>query len=190
MSRVFQVWPKRIKRSNGTVLTPEMAVTVTTQQHTATPFYNGAREVQNVLKVTLISMFCMCTVALSSCGHNDESKNNKANLQRLSTNFYSELSFRQRLDALLILSSNDTTKLCYALVMPKQTLIRLSKEETYPTSLAIEKTQEVYVKSIMTNCEYMDSLSQKDESKKDWLVHNSINEPINPIWEQIMEGKQ
>lgn len=46
MSRVFQVWPKRIKRANGTVLTPEMAVTVTTQQHTATPFYNGAREVQ------------------------------------------------------------------------------------------------------------------------------------------------
>ena len=46
MSRVFQVWAKRIKRSNGTVLTPEMAVTVTTQQHTATSFYNGAREVQ------------------------------------------------------------------------------------------------------------------------------------------------
>lgn len=41
----------------------------------------------------------------------------------------------------------------------------------------------------MTDCEYMDSLNQKDESKKDWLIHNSINEPINPIWEQIMEGK-
>lgn len=24
MSKVFQVWPKRIKRSNGTVLTPDM----------------------------------------------------------------------------------------------------------------------------------------------------------------------
>ena len=43
MSKVFQVWPKRIKRSNGTVLTPEMEVTVTTLQHTTTPFYNGAR---------------------------------------------------------------------------------------------------------------------------------------------------
>ena len=53
----------------------------------------------------------------------------------------------------------------------------------------IEKTKELYVKSIMTDCEYMDSLNQKDESKKDWLIHNSINEPINPIWEQIMEGK-
>lgn len=31
MSRVFQVKPKRIKRINGTVLTPEMVVTVTTQ---------------------------------------------------------------------------------------------------------------------------------------------------------------
>ena len=34
MSKVFQVKPKRIKRTNGTVLTPEMVVTVTTQQHT------------------------------------------------------------------------------------------------------------------------------------------------------------
>ena len=33
MSRVFQVKPKRIKRTNGTVLTPDMVVTVTTMQH-------------------------------------------------------------------------------------------------------------------------------------------------------------
>ena len=46
MSRVFQVKPKRLKRSNGTVLTPDMVVTVTTMQHAATPFYNGAKEVQ------------------------------------------------------------------------------------------------------------------------------------------------
>ena len=43
MSRVFQVKPKRLKRSNGTVLTPEMVVTVTTMQHTATPFYKEVR---------------------------------------------------------------------------------------------------------------------------------------------------
>lgn len=46
MSRVFQVKPKRIKRSNGTVLTPDMVVTVTTLQHTTNPFYNGAKELQ------------------------------------------------------------------------------------------------------------------------------------------------
>ena len=46
MSRVFQVKPKRIKRSNGTVLTPDMVVSVTTLQHTTDPFYNGAKELQ------------------------------------------------------------------------------------------------------------------------------------------------
>lgn len=46
MSKVFQIRPKQIKRSNGTVLTPEMVVTVTTLQHTNNPFYNGAKEVQ------------------------------------------------------------------------------------------------------------------------------------------------
>ena len=46
MSRVFQVIPKRIKRVNGTVLTPEMVVSVTSQTHTSSPFNNGAKEVQ------------------------------------------------------------------------------------------------------------------------------------------------
>lgn len=46
MSRQFQIIPKRVKHVNGMVLTPEMVVTVTTVQHTVTPFYNGAKEVQ------------------------------------------------------------------------------------------------------------------------------------------------
>ncbi|MEI3022134.1 MAG: hypothetical protein V8T28_06605 [Prevotellaceae bacterium] len=54
MCRVFQVKPKRLKRSNGTVLTPDMVVTVTTMQHTATPFYNGAKEVQEASMLSTI----------------------------------------------------------------------------------------------------------------------------------------
>lgn len=46
MSKVFRITPKRIKRSNGTVLTPDMVITVTTRQHTTDPFYNGALEIQ------------------------------------------------------------------------------------------------------------------------------------------------
>lgn len=46
MAKVFRVTPKRIKRTNNTVLTPEMTVVVTTTQHTACPFYNGAKELK------------------------------------------------------------------------------------------------------------------------------------------------
>ncbi len=46
MPKVFEITPKRIKRANGTVLTPEMKVTVTTKINTSTPFYNGAVEVK------------------------------------------------------------------------------------------------------------------------------------------------
>lgn len=46
MSKVFKITPKRVKRTNNTVLTPEMTVVVTIQSHTSTPFYNGAKEVQ------------------------------------------------------------------------------------------------------------------------------------------------
>lgn len=46
MPKVFRVTPKRSKRVNGCVLTPEMEVTVTTLSHTSSPFNNGAKEVQ------------------------------------------------------------------------------------------------------------------------------------------------
>ena len=46
MSKVFRITPKRVKRSNGQVLTPDMAITVTTKSHTSTPFYNGAVEIK------------------------------------------------------------------------------------------------------------------------------------------------
>lgn len=44
--KVFKITPKRIKRTNGQVLTPEMEVVVTTRQHANTPFYNGAEEIK------------------------------------------------------------------------------------------------------------------------------------------------
>ncbi len=46
MARVFRITPKRIKRSNGTVLAPDMSITVTTVHHTTDPFYNGAVEIK------------------------------------------------------------------------------------------------------------------------------------------------
>lgn len=46
MSKVFRITPKRVKRSNGQVLTPDMSITVTTRSHTTTPFYNGSVEVK------------------------------------------------------------------------------------------------------------------------------------------------
>ena len=46
MSKVFKVTPKRVKRTNGTVLTTAMSITVTTLQHTSDPFYNGAKEIK------------------------------------------------------------------------------------------------------------------------------------------------
>lgn len=48
MPRVFRVTPKRIKRNNGLVLTPDMSVVVTTELSTTNPFYNGAKEIQEV----------------------------------------------------------------------------------------------------------------------------------------------
>ena len=48
MAKVFRVTPKRIKRINGLVLTPDMGVIVTTKSHTTSPFNNGATELKEV----------------------------------------------------------------------------------------------------------------------------------------------
>ena len=62
MSQVFRITPKRVIRSNGQVLTPDISITVTTRSHTTTPFYNGAVEIKeqyivqsNVFSVTIIA---------------------------------------------------------------------------------------------------------------------------------------
>ena len=43
---VFRVWPKRVIRSNGQVLTPEQAIIVTVPGNPCTPFANGAKEIK------------------------------------------------------------------------------------------------------------------------------------------------
>jgi hypothetical protein len=43
MSKVFKVWPKRVKRVNGTVLTPDMVIIVTIPMHVSNPFSNGVK---------------------------------------------------------------------------------------------------------------------------------------------------
>ena len=48
MPKVFKVTPKRTIRRNGEVLTPDMAITVTTRSHTNSPFNNGATELKEL----------------------------------------------------------------------------------------------------------------------------------------------
>lgn len=44
---VFKITPKCVKRTNGTVLTPDMEVTVTVN-NISDPFYNGVKEIQEM----------------------------------------------------------------------------------------------------------------------------------------------
>ncbi len=51
MAKVFRVTPKRIKRVNGLVLTPDMVVVVTTQSHMLSSFNNGAKELKDYMRI-------------------------------------------------------------------------------------------------------------------------------------------
>lgn len=64
--KVFRVWPKRIRRANGEILTPEMVVMVTTKCHTATPFANGGHEVRE----TYMNLY-RCDIKKLGCSAGD-----------------------------------------------------------------------------------------------------------------------
>ena len=66
MSKVFRITPKHTKRTNGQVLTPDMSITVTTRSHTTTPFYNGAKEIQE--QYMLCSSIIVEPIAFSKDG--------------------------------------------------------------------------------------------------------------------------
>ena len=112
-------------------------------------------------------------------------KKEQLEIKNIAEKYASDLNITQLIDALLLQANNDTNKICYALVMPKQTLIRLAKQETHPKTFTLYKARELFVNANVHGTTFMDSCANNKKDKKDWLINNSINEPINPIWEQI-----
>lgn len=125
---------------------------------------------------------------LSSCS-SDEKKENDKILTSICQKQAASLSIEQLINQLLIYAMNDTTKVCYSLVMPKQSLKRLVTQDTYPKNFTMKKASELFVKVSVNGIEYMDSCAEDTKDSKDWLIDNSVNEPINPIWEQITEER-
>lgn len=119
-----------------------------------------------------------------SCGNSSGDRNVQA-IRDLAARHVSDLKASQILEEYLLSVDNDTVALCYTLVMPKQSLERLIKEETYPTSGGLEKIQQSLVNRYVYGMVYVDSCVNDKKDDKDWLINNSVNEPVNPIWEQI-----
>lgn len=137
------------------------------------------------MKKILLLLAC---VLICSCHKSNDGRKGEASLKSLATIHANNFNAKQLIDDLLIYAKNDTTKVCYALVMPKQTLIRLSISKTYPKDFAYKKMREILTQTMIKGDEYLEELVDKDKSNKDWLLENSVNEPINPIWEQIQEN--
>lgn len=121
---------------------------------------------------------------LVSCGGNTQ--RDTYAIQQLAERHVSDLKAPQLLREYLLSIDNDTNGVCYALVMPKQTLVRLMEEDTYPTPGGLEKIRQSLVKRYSLGKEYVDSCINDKIDDKDWLINNSVNEPVNPIWEQLV----
>ncbi|MBO8461994.1 MAG: hypothetical protein IAA85_04720 [Firmicutes bacterium] len=131
-----------------------------------------------------ISAFTLLLL-IFTCISCNRSNKEKYEIKNIAEKHASTLDITQLIDALLLYTNNDTNKICYALVMPKQTLIRLTQQQTYPKDFTLEKTRELFVNINIYGSAFLDSCVNDKEDKKNWLINNSINEPINPIWEQI-----
>lgn len=123
-------------------------------------------------------------VMFSSCVEQEGNQDRSA-IKALAEKHATEVETPQLLQELLLSVDNDTIAVCYALVMPKQTLVRLMQKETYPTKGGYEKIQQCLVNRYVRGMEYVDSCVNDKKDDKDWLINNTVNEPVNPIWEQI-----
>lgn len=64
--RVFQVWPRHARSSNGQIITPEMMVTVSLQYHAPTPFAHGIGDVAEAYR-----RIYRCDIRKLSCSAGD-----------------------------------------------------------------------------------------------------------------------
>lgn len=135
-------------------------------------------------RIFRFSIACICVFIMMSCGSKSKERNIAA-ITKLAEIHVSELDAPQLLQEYILSLDNDTVGVCYTLVMPKQTLMRLMKRETYPTQGGLEKIQQSLVKRYVYGIEYADSCIKDGYKDKDWLINNTVNEPVNPIWEQI-----
>ena len=81
----------------------------------------------------------MCIISIASCGDTEKSRDTKA-IKALAEKHVSEIKVQQLLQEYILSIDNDTNGVCYALVMPKQTLNRLMNGETYPTLGGLENS--------------------------------------------------
>lgn len=64
--KIFQVWPKHTRSSNGQVITPAMLVTVTLPYHAPSPFSHGIKEVAEAYM-----RIYKCDIRKLSCSSSD-----------------------------------------------------------------------------------------------------------------------
>ena len=156
----------------------------------------------NKNRIILINNILFFLFVVCGCHHDDKTYQSQK-MEKLCEDYYKSLNIKQRIDALLIVAGNDTTKVLYSLAMPKQVLERLSTGKTNPTPHTFDVTAELFKKAVLSNSQYIDSLyedmkSQIEEANKDkdelhkvnWLLNNSFNEPLQPIWEEIKKEEE
>lgn len=138
------------------------------------------------LKQFVVILGCsLILTSLVACTNKSERDVNA--IKALAEKHLQELEIHQLLEEFILSLDNDTNGVCYALVMPKQTLLRLMKQETFATPGGIQKVREILVRRYTCGVEYVDSCINDKRKDKDWLINNTVNEPINPIWEQLIK---
>lgn len=140
---------------------------------------------KSVKQFVLILECSLILTSLVAC--NSKSERDVNAIKVLAEKHLQELEIHQLLEEFILSLDNDTNGVCYALVMPKQTLLRLMRQETFATPGGIQKVREILVKRYTCGVEYVDSCIDDKKKDKDWLINNTVNEPVNPIWEQLIK---
>lgn len=95
-----------------------------------------------------------------------------------------EMNAKQLINSLLLETYNDTDQVCYALLMPKQTLLRLAKEESVPKPFALEKLRNLFIEAHAYGITYLDSCANHGKGRKAFLMNENEKPILSLLWEK------
>lgn len=140
-----------------------------------------------IMGIALAGMFL-----LYGCKHTPKhiEAKNRWKVSYMAYELSQEMNAKQLINSLLLETYNDTDQVCYALLMPKQTLVRLTTEESAPKPFTLKKLRDLFIETHVYGITYLDSCANHDKNRKAFLMNENKELTLSLLWEKNIKSNE
>lgn len=122
---------------------------------------------------------------VNGCKSEEEyNEEEEAKMKNIASKLSKDMDTVQLLDALLLLSQNDTVKLCEALIMPKETFTRLARKESTPTAIGLERLKDLFILTNTYGNPFLESCAEYGRERKAEFANDENRLRLISVWEE------